>query len=229
MKSIYLLVLYTVFIMGCSDQQSSQKSSAALEVLETAISDVGYWRWWTKDASGTFQVEFGGVLLYNKPTASNMPPSSLLALCFTDTRCVAALRRHTGLPEAPNDWFDRLGKDKMDPPTLTHGEFTLTSAQELRRIVAQSEEKQFVLGSEADLESVQERDAFLAFWAGDVGLLIIAREMSSFTSHEELNPELILRKSDQWWEYWREYWKRRDSIAAMPKDYACEVTIPLKE
>ena len=29
------------------------------------------------------------------------------------------------------------------------------------------------------------------------------------------------------WDYWRVYWERRDRKDPLPKDYACEVTIPV--
>ena len=229
MKSLCLFMSGAVFLIGCSDKPPPQAEPPPLAVLETAISDVGYWRWWTQNTIGEFQVEFGGVLLYNKPTESNAPPSSLLSLRFRDTRCVAALRRHTGLSKTPDDWFDLLAKDKMEPPTITYGEFTLTSVKELRRIIAQAQETRFVIGSESDLKSVKEEDGFLAFWAGDVGLLVVAGEMFPLTTRGQLMPKEILQKSEQWWEYWDEYWKRRGSDNPMPEDYACEVTIPEKK
>ena len=33
--------------------------------------------------------------------------------------------------------------------------------------------------------------------------------------------------SARWWDYWHEYWEKRDTDRALPKDVACEITIPL--
>ncbi len=44
----------------------------------------------------------------------------------------------------------------------------------------------------------------------------------------ELDPDQIVTAAGDWWEYWREYWRRRETDAPLPKDYACEVTIPIK-
>ena len=33
----------------------------------------------------------------------------------------------------------------------------------------------------------------------------------------------------QWWDYWKDYYDKRDTEEAYEKDYACEVTIPLKK
>lgn len=218
-----------VIVMGCFDRPLTQEEPSWLEVTETAISEVGYWRWWTQNTSGAFQVEFGGVLLYNKPAKNNVPPSSLLALRFEDTRCIATLRRYTGLEGIPDDWFDLLAKDEMQSPTVICEEFTLTNTENLKRIFEQSEETHYIVGQETDLMSIKPVDAFLGFWAGDIGLVIVAKEMSPVTADGDLTPQQILEKYEQWWVYWREYWKRKSSGNPMPKDYACEVTIPLKE
>lgn len=34
--------------------------NAHLSILESAITDVGYWRWWTSDLPNSIQLEFGG-------------------------------------------------------------------------------------------------------------------------------------------------------------------------
>jgi hypothetical protein len=42
-----------------------------LPVLESAISDVGYWTWWIAHLPDTFQVEFGATQLWSPPTRCN--------------------------------------------------------------------------------------------------------------------------------------------------------------
>ena len=50
-----------------------------LQIIEEAISDVGYWRWWTK-SEDIFQIEFGGTqLLFSEPVEKE-PPSTVLAI-----------------------------------------------------------------------------------------------------------------------------------------------------
>jgi len=41
--------------------------------------------------------------------------------------------------------------------------------------------------------------------------------------------EEIGTASVKWWDYWKNYWKLRSTKDAYPKDYACEVTIPVRE
>lgn len=38
----------------------------------------------------------------------------------------------------------------------------------------------------------------------------------------------IKQLSEKWWEYWNDYWKKRGTESAYDKDYACEVTIPVR-
>ena len=50
-----------------------------------------------------------------------------------------------------------------------------------------------------------------------------AVENGEFTEEEI---ETALKK---WWDYWRTYWKLRGTKDAYPKDYVCEISIPVRE
>ena len=43
-------------------------------------------------------------------------------------------------------------------------------------------------------------------------------------TEEEIEP-----LSRKWWEYWKDYWCLRGTRDASPKDFACEVTIPVNK
>jgi hypothetical protein len=64
----------------------------------------------------------------------------------------------------------------------------------------------------------------LAFWAGDVGLIIIAEDMTIHNIYGEIKIQEIGTLVSEWWDYWKEYWNVKDTQKALPKDYACEVT-----
>jgi hypothetical protein len=55
-----------------------------------------------------------------------------------------------------------------------------------------------------------------------------ARKMSVLAHSGELTAEQVVESNQAWWGYWRECWRRKDSGSPMPEDYACEVTIPLR-
>lgn len=50
--------------------------------------------------------------------------------------------------------------------------------------------------------------------------------MAVFNYQGELDEQAVLASSREWWAYWREYWRRKDTPDPMPRDYACEITIP---
>lgn len=197
--------------------------SEHLTILENAISDVGYWRWWAEKLPTAFQVEFGGVQLWNPPTEQDGPPSGVVALRFGNPTVIAFLT--SPATDLPNDWRTALHEDRIDPFGVNHDALTLQS-EELFRLVIADCTPEYVFGTEADLLS-GEAPVKLAFRAGAVGLAVRAQDLTVISSVGDMSPEQIQQASEKWWSYWREYWNRRESDAPLPKDYACEVTIPL--
>ena len=199
--------------------------SEHLTILENAIADVGYWRWWAEKLPEAFQVEFGGVQLWNPPTQENGPPSGVVALRFDRPTVVAFLTSSEAT--APSDWRIALHEDRIEPFSVNHDALTLQSEELLAKVCAGST-AEYVLGSKAEL-AVNTAPVKLAFRAGSVGLVVRAHELEIIASSGTLTPEKIKESSDRWWSYWREYWDRRSTESPMPKDYACEVTIPLAQ
>lgn len=52
--------------------------------------------------------------------------------------------------------------------------------------------------------------------------------MEIITIQGDLPLEKIPDLNNKWWEYWKEYWKNKNTSKPFPKDYACEVTFPIK-
>ena len=73
------------------------------------------------------------------------------------------------------------------------------------------------------------RDVKLAFWSGAAGMRIEAAELRLFLMSGEIQLSNVALLHSDWWSYWKEYWKKLDTTEALPKDYACEVTIPIKQ
>ena len=66
------------------------------------------------------------------------------------------------------------------------------------------------------------------FWAGDYGFAVSSDEIRLLTKDGDIELDQIPSVHSQWWTYWRKYWDLINTKNALPKDYACEVTIPLK-
>lgn len=194
--------------------------------MADAISDIGHWRWWAEDLPDRFQVEFGGVQLWNPPTRDGGPPSGVVALRFIQPT-LAVFLTDKNTEELEPDWPKALHEDRLEPFSVRHGEFMLTSDE---RIAAMAKDcvLRFVVGGLHELTTGNDQ-VKLGFRAGPVGLIVRAKQLVVISSGGELTPEKIIEASAAWWQYWKDYWKRRDTENPLPKDYACEVTIPLKD
>lgn len=69
------------------DKKEEQKPSnepltepQILDILSSAICDVGYWSWWTTNLPAVIQIEFGGTQLYFPLADNSQPPSTQVAM-----------------------------------------------------------------------------------------------------------------------------------------------------
>lgn len=194
-----------------------------LSALESAISDIGYWSWWTGNLPSTFQVEFGAVQFWSPPRTEGQPPSNQIALCFRKPRLVYFLTFEEGLT---NDWPDQLHRDELEPPSVDHEAFTLTDSEICRQLVDKSVAIRALVGEPGNTRLPIAGESFLGFEAGPFGLVVAAESFGVFNHQGELDSAAVTAGIRKWWEYWREYWRRKDTADPMPRDYACEVTIP---
>lgn len=195
-----------------------------LATLESAISDLGAWTWWTARLPDGFQVEFSRTQLWSPPRSEGKPPSTQIALRFRKPRLVYFLTLGDGVSA---DWPDRLARDELTPFDVDHDAFTLTRPDLCGELVAKAVSIRALVGEPSASVSPSAGEAFLAFEAGPVGLLVAGESLAVFNHHGELGAEAVLESNRRWWAYWREYWQRRDTDDPLPRDFACEVTIPL--
>lgn len=194
--------------------------------LEDAICDVGYWRWWAEALPDVFQVEFGGVQLYTPPRSAAEPPSGVVALSFQRPPLIAFLTE-AGPARVSGNWWEDLHQDRIKKGFSLNRELFTLRSEEMRSSIVTGCNVDFRAG-DALQSPAEPAGALRAFRAQGVGLMVRAEAMSVISSAGELTGDAICTAVAQWWEYWREYWNRIDSESPMPKDYACEVTLPLK-
>jgi hypothetical protein len=194
-----------------------------LPVLESAISDVGHWMWWTANLPDSFQVEFCGTQLWNPPLGEGKPPSGQIALRYCKPRLVYFL---TLSDSVPSDWPDQLQRDELGSFGVDHEAFTLMSNELCSRIVANAKSISALVGEPGNTPLPAAGEALLGFAAGPVGLVVAAESMCVVNHHGELDQQAVLESNRRWWAYWREYWQRMETSDPLPHDYACEVTIP---
>ena len=190
-------------------------------VLVSAITDVGQWRWWASEFPKLFQLEFGGVQIYERPADPTRPPSSMLALRFRNPALVAFMRR-TDSPNIPADWHTKLHDDAIEPFPMSGDAFAFEDDDAIRKIVSERT-------SEVEVHRGEGSTAVrVAFWAGPVGVHVEAAELELVTLNGKITSQELVELHHAWWDYWKDYWKKRGTPEALPKSYACEVTIPLK-
>ncbi|MDQ5823165.1 MAG: hypothetical protein M3441_03015 [Chloroflexota bacterium] len=197
-----------------------------LDILTQAISDMGYWRWWTHSLPQSIQLEFGWVQLWNPPLEEGKPPSNIIALRFIEPVSASFLTHREAEKDLPIDWPELLRNDQLEPFSITYESFGFNNPQLLTEILSEAKKVEGLYGAAADASQLSEAKLTLAFWAGSVGMIIAAQGLMVLSHQGEIQPDQVERKHQQWWEYWQEYWRLRDTKNPLPRDNACEVTIP---
>lgn len=204
-------------------QHEQNQLTTYLSILESAISDVGHWRWWTANLPDSVQLEFGGVQLWSPPSAPDTPPSGLIALRLIRPQAAIFLTKaHTNLPV---DWHDAMQRDELQPFGMDRDQFTLSSVAQASHCLNHAATTH-ALVAPAGNAGATNTPAVIGFWAGPIGFYGVADELEIYNMSGRLTPAQVEASSHQWWEYWREYWRERHGPNPKPRDYACEVTIP---
>ncbi|MDR0674541.1 MAG: hypothetical protein LBF93_13025 [Zoogloeaceae bacterium] len=193
--------------------------ASTLELLADAISDVGHWVWYDIDEEADVcQLEFSAAQLLNQDTIDEKARSATLALRFTGN---SFLSFHDHGEE--NDWHLRLKNDEITL-AIEHERLVFNRKKAIREIEAEFS-RRIAIKERGEGEGKKT----LAFYADAVAVVIGGDRFSVHDFDGEITEEQILKRSGLWWEYWQDYYKKRGKKNAYPKDYACDVTIPLRK
>jgi hypothetical protein len=198
-----------------------------LDILSNAICDVGYWSWWTTDLPAIIQIEFGGTQLYFPPADNSQPPLTQIAIQFRNPKSISFLTRRE-IESDNQNWFNDLHDDKMEAPTCSYDFFTFTDNLLMTEIINEAKTIKTIHGYSPTDNLFQSEKYKLVFWAGDYGFAVSSDEIKLLTKHGKVELEQIPTVHSEWWTYWKKYHDLKDTKNALPKDYACEVTIPIK-
>lgn len=195
----------------------SKPQEEDLQRLSRAITQLGFWSWWTdEDAPTSLQFEFGGVQLYLPPLEDEETPSDQIALRLLHPSMVTFYHRSV----KADAWIDALKDDQLDPLIIHEQQFVLSTnlrfPETLDSYLAVRE--QFI-GPE--IPHVQ-----LVFMAGDIAVRVLAQNVRAYAHQGEVPLNRIAELNDKWWAYWREYWKAKDSDQPFPEDDTCERLSP---
>lgn len=196
------------------------------QILCRAISDCGYWMWWDC-AEDCAQVEFGGVLLYDESKKDKEARSGHIAVRFVDKGFIVFLDDGPN-EELSNDWIEQFHNDELEPFTLEPDDLVFDNIAYAEKIIKEYKNKNFK-GDGAIEDTIRNAKHILAGKCGGVGFILGGDEIQVYGNKGKYEPEEIKDACNKWWEYWKDYWKKRETSEAYDKDYACEVTIPIKQ
>ena len=206
-----------------TDRGGGMMNKDTLNILAEAISDAGaWWCWGVKDDA--VQLEFRDVMLYDETRQANEPRTTdVLAVRFSGH----AFAVFFDDLEEP-DWHIRFRDDDSVLYPVDAYELAFDDLKEAEAML-QDFDHRTVVKDFSGSETVAAAKHFLCARCGEVGCIVGGDEMQAAGRKGRYTEEEIRTASEKWWEYWKEYWKLRGTKDAYPKDYSCEVTIPVRE
>lgn len=194
-----------------------------LNILADAVSDVGSWhRWLTR--GDMVQVQFCDIMLYDESTSEKEPHSTdVLAVRFKGKAFAVFL---DNLNE--ENWHEHLRDDDSAIYPIDTYDMAFDDVEEAERLLNDYKHKTVIkdfVGSET-LLTVKH---LLYARCDDVGFIVGGDEIEVVGRKGKYTEEEIETAYKTWCDYWKTYWKLRGTKDAYPKDYVCEVSIPVRE
>ena len=195
----------------------------ALNILADAISDVGSW-WCWHAGDDMLQLEFCDVQLYDATKdEKETHTTDVLAVRFYGHVFAVFL-------DDLNDetWHERFRDDDsilypVDTYDMAFDDLKMAESllNDFRNRVPVRDFK----GTETPADAKH----ILCARCDEVGFIVGGDEIEIVGKKGKYTEEEIESSSEKWWEYWKDYWRLRGTRDAFPKDYACEVTIPVNK
>lgn len=195
----------------------------ALNILADAISDVGSWhRWVIKD--DMVQVQFCDIMLYDENTSEKQPHSTdILAVRFYGNNFAVFL---DNLED--EKWYERLiDDDSVIYPIDTYN-MAFDDTKEAEQLLNEYKHKT-IIKDFTDSETLRNAKHLLYARCEDVGFIVGGDKIEVVGRKGTYTEEEIESASKKWYDYWKTYWKLRGTKNAYPKDYVCEISIPVGE
>ena len=198
-------------------------SRDALNILADAISDVGSW-WCWHVGNDMLQLEFCDVQLYDETKAEKETHTTdVLAVRFYGHVFAVFL-------DDLNDknWHIRFRDDDSILYPVDTYDMAFDDHEKAESLLNDYRNRVPVKGFKG-AETLAAAKHILYARCDEVGFIVggdkieIAGEKGKYTEEEI---ELLSRK---WWDYWKDYWRLRGTRDVLPKDYVCEVTIPVNK
>ena len=196
-------------------------SRDALNILADAISDVGSWWCWYV-GSDMLQLEFCDVQLYDETKAEKETHTTdVLAVRFYGHVFAVFL-------DDLNDenWHEQFRDDDSILYPVDTYDMAFDDRIKAEALLNDYRNRVPVKGFKG-AETISIAKHILCARCNEVGFIVGGDEIEIAGKKGKYTEEEIEPLSRKWWEYWKDYWRLRGTRDALPKDYACEVTIPV--
>ena len=198
-------------------------SRDALNILADAISDVGSW-WCWHVGDDMLQLEFCDVQLYDETKAEKETHTTdVLAVRFYGHVFAVFL-------DDLNDknWHERFRDDDSILYPVDTYDMAFDDNKEAESLLNDYRNRVPVKDFKGAETMAAAKHIFCAR-CDEVGFIVGGDEIEIVGKKGKYTEEEIEPLSRKWWEYWKNYWRLRATRDALPKDYACEVTIPVNQ
>ena len=200
------------------------ESRTPLDILAYAISDAGLWSWCVPNFPDGIQLEFDRTMLHFEPKSPERPPLNKIAIRFIKPKSVLLLRNYGCF--LAEEWIHDFHSDKLRPFGINSRHFSF-EVESIRSMIEKADKRKTFFGEELNDSILLNSAVKIGFWAGEVGIVVVAEDMKILTHEGELQLEEISARHSKWWDYWSEYWQAKESGNPLPHDYLCEITIPV--
>ncbi|MBR2802518.1 MAG: hypothetical protein IKE21_08075 [Erysipelotrichaceae bacterium] len=203
------------------DSHKSITGRDTLNILADAISDVGSW-WCWHVGDDMLQLEFCDVQLYDETKAEKETHTTgVLAVRFYGHVFAVFL-------DDLNDknWHERFRDDDSILYTVDTYDMAFDDHKEAESLLNDYRNRVIVKDFKG-AETLATAKHILCARCDEVGFIVGGDEIEIAGKKGKYTEEEIEPLSRKWWEYWKDYWRLRGTRDALPKDYACEVTIPV--
>ncbi|MBQ8067700.1 MAG: hypothetical protein IJ201_05060 [Solobacterium sp.] len=203
------------------DSHEAVTNRDALNILADAISDVGSW-WCWHAGDDMLQLEFCDVQLYDETKADKETHTTdVLAVRFFGNVFAVFL---DDLDD--KNWHERFHDDDSILYPVDTYDMAFDDNKEAESLLNEYKNRIPVKDFKG-AETLVNAKHILCARCDEVGFIVGGNKIEIAGKKGKYSEEEIEPLSKKWWEYWKEYWRLRGTRDALPKDYACEVTIPV--
>ena len=205
------------------DSHEGITSRDALNILADAISDVGsWWCWYAGD--DRLQLEFCDVQLYDETKAEKETHTTdVLAVRFYGHVFAVFLDNSND-----ENWHERFRNDDSILYSVDTYDMAFDDEKEAESVLNDYRNRVPVKDFNGS-ETLVAAKHILCARCDKVGFIVGGDEIEIVGKKGKYTEEEIEPLSRKWWEYWKDYWRLRRTKDSYPKDYACEVTIPVNK